>query len=102
MSGKRDAELVLSTMTCPKCQGSTRCVDSRGGPRNSIRRRRRCMTCEHRFSTYETRLEETPLPPSAVLFLIGEVELAANETLARLARLRQGLEASQLVDELKK
>lgn len=43
-------------MRCPKCgNGKDRVVDSRnikGG--ESIRRRRECLACRHRFTTYET------------------------------------------------
>lgn len=45
-------------MKCPKC-GSTSlsCIDSR--PINeTIRRRRKCMKCGQRFSTYEIRTED--------------------------------------------
>jgi transcriptional repressor NrdR len=49
-------------MRCPRCHADdTKVVDSReseGGA--SIRRRRLCATCQHRFTTYE-RLEEIPL-----------------------------------------
>ncbi len=42
-------------MHCPTCHGEdTRVIDSRpaeGG--TAVRRRRRCETCEHRFTTYE-------------------------------------------------
>lgn len=39
-------------MTCPKCSGETRTVDSRpAGDR--IRRRRVCQGCGHRFTTFE-------------------------------------------------
>jgi hypothetical protein len=47
-------------LPCPKCGGKLRVTDSRplpfwGGP--SIRRKRVCQDCEHRFSTYEISLE---------------------------------------------
>src|SRR4051812_25516305 len=49
-------------MRCPRCHADdTKVVDSReseGG--SSIRRRRLCSSCQHRFTTYE-RLEEVPL-----------------------------------------
>lgn len=49
-------------MRCPLCQhNGTRVLDSR--PVNegkSIRRRRECEACSHRFTTFET-VEETPL-----------------------------------------
>ena len=47
-------------MKCPFCShDDTRVVDSRlGREGNNIRRRRECIDCERRFTTYE-RIEET-------------------------------------------
>ena len=47
-------------MKCPFCShDDTRVVDSRlGREGNNIRRRRECIECERRFTTYE-RIEET-------------------------------------------
>ncbi|MEJ2470292.1 MAG: transcriptional regulator NrdR [Desulfuromonadales bacterium] len=47
-------------MKCPFCShDDTRVVDSRLGKEgNNIRRRRECIACERRFTTYE-RVEET-------------------------------------------
>ena len=47
-------------MKCPFCSHEdTRVVDSRlGREGNNIRRRRECVACERRFTTYE-RIEET-------------------------------------------
>lgn len=44
-------------MRCPQCDGEdTRVIDSRPVEAGaSIRRRRRCTTCGHRFTTYERR-----------------------------------------------
>lgn len=40
-------------MLCPECNLSqTKVIDSRGGKRN-IRRRRQCLSCHYRFTTYE-------------------------------------------------
>lgn len=49
-------------MQCPKCQyNGSRVVDSRPvEENNSIRRRRECERCHHRFTTFE-RIEQTPL-----------------------------------------
>ena len=49
-------------MRCPKCQtDDTKVIDSREAEEGaSIRRRRLCSSCQHRFTTYE-RLEEVPL-----------------------------------------
>ena len=48
-------------MLCPVCNSASKVVDSRtarGG--RAIRRRRECLDCRRRFSTYE-RVEERPL-----------------------------------------
>ncbi|MCQ9207923.1 MAG: transcriptional regulator NrdR [Omnitrophica bacterium] len=49
-------------MKCPYCGNlEDKVVDSRSSAEgNSIRRRRECLKCERRFTTYE-RIEETPL-----------------------------------------
>lgn len=49
-------------MRCPKCRaGDTKVIDSRDAEEaTSIRRRRCCVECAHRFTTYE-RLEEVAL-----------------------------------------
>ncbi|MCK5580997.1 MAG: transcriptional repressor NrdR [Candidatus Omnitrophica bacterium] len=49
-------------MKCPSCDyRETKVVDSRvSGEGNSIRRRRECLKCEHRFTTYEY-VEKVPL-----------------------------------------
>ncbi len=48
-------------MFCPFCrQGETKVVDSRISQPTEIRRRRECLDCGRRFTTYE-RVEETPL-----------------------------------------
>ena len=39
-------------MTCPVCGGKTHVVDSRQSE-DSIKRRRECLECNHRFSTLE-------------------------------------------------
>ena len=40
-------------MICPTCRnGDTRVVDSRDDE-SVVRRRRECLTCKHRFTTYE-------------------------------------------------
>ncbi len=49
-------------MRCPFCDHQKdRVVDSREGKEgNVIRRRRECLSCKHRFTTYE-RMEDIPL-----------------------------------------
>jgi transcriptional repressor NrdR len=48
-------------MMCPFCRhDETKVVDSRTSQSFSIRRRRECLACERRFTTYE-RVEESPI-----------------------------------------
>lgn len=58
-AGTRDS---LGAMRCPKCQADdTKVIDSRESDEGTaIRRRRSCVSCSHRFTTYE-RCEEVPL-----------------------------------------
>lgn len=49
-------------MLCPYCQGSqSRVVDTSRDNRGGIRRRRECLNCKQRFSTYERPILSTPL-----------------------------------------
>ncbi|HUS40259.1 MAG TPA: transcriptional regulator NrdR [Pirellulales bacterium] len=49
-------------MKCPFCRDDNdRVIDSRGGQNGFvIRRRRECLSCQHRYTTYE-RIEERPI-----------------------------------------
>ncbi len=48
-------------MMCPFCRdGETKVIDSRASQDFVIRRRRQCLSCERRFTTYE-KIEESPL-----------------------------------------
>lgn len=48
-------------MMCPFCKhDETKVIDSRGSQEFVIRRRRECLKCERRFTTYE-KIEESPL-----------------------------------------
>ena len=48
-------------MLCPFCRsGESKVIDSRGSEDFVIRRRRECLSCERRFTTYE-KIEESPL-----------------------------------------
>ena len=54
--------IPITTMKCPSCAyHETKVTDSRlSGDGSSIRRRRECLKCEKRFTTYEY-IEEVPL-----------------------------------------
>ncbi len=60
-------------MKCPKCQvGDSKVVESRdAGDNDAIRRRRECLECQHRYTTYE-RVER---PNLAVIKKDGTREL---------------------------
>lgn len=45
---------AYSQLVCDKCHGQTKVINSRGS-RGSVRRRRECLACRHRFTTYEGR-----------------------------------------------
>lgn len=48
-------------MQCPFCRhDESRVIDSRTSADFSIRRRRECLACDRRFTTYE-RIEESPI-----------------------------------------
>ena len=48
-------------MICPFCRhGETKVIDSRASQKFVIRRRRECLQCERRFTTYE-KIEESPM-----------------------------------------
>ncbi len=49
-------------MRCPHCQSKrSRVVDTSHDSRGGIRRRRECLQCQQRFSTYERPILATPL-----------------------------------------
>lgn len=48
-------------MLCPFCrEGESKVVDSRGSEDFVVRRRRECLSCGRRFTTYE-KMEDSPL-----------------------------------------
>ncbi len=48
-------------MRCPFCKhDETKVIDSRNSQDFSIRRRRECLSCDRRFTTYE-KIEESPI-----------------------------------------
>ena len=49
-------------MRCPYCQNErSKVVDTTHDLRGGVRRRRECLSCEQRFSTYERPILATPL-----------------------------------------
>ena len=47
-------------MTCPKCSGDTRVIDSRADS-NRVLRRRKCKECNFRFYTEEVQSTQSQL-----------------------------------------
>lgn len=84
------------TITCPKCQFSTRVLDSRLGPKNSVRRRRSCCSslCLHRFTTYEVTFADQPLSAEALVALVDGVAAAGQDLAERLAKLTEAAQAN--------
>jgi transcriptional repressor NrdR len=49
-------------MVCPYCEGNkTRVIDTTHDTRGGVRRRRECLDCTRRFTTYERAILSTPL-----------------------------------------
>lgn len=49
-------------MVCPYCQGNqTRVIDTTHDTRGGVRRRRECLDCSKRFTTYERSILSAPL-----------------------------------------
>ena len=47
-------------MNCPRCDSTTKTLETRRVPDGAVRRRRECSSCGHRFTTYERAVPETP------------------------------------------
>src|SRR5215213_11333375 len=45
-------------MNCPRCDASTKTLETRRVPDGAVRRRRECSSCAHRFTTYERAVPE--------------------------------------------
>lgn len=71
-------------MNCPYCQhDQTKVIDTTHDTRGGIRRRRECLSCEQRFSTYERAILSTPL----IVKQDGTREEFDREKLARGVRI---------------
>jgi transcriptional repressor NrdR len=45
-------------VNCPRCSASTKTLETRRVPDGSLRRRRECSSCGHRFTSYERAVPE--------------------------------------------
>lgn len=87
----------LPNLGCPKCESATAVRDSRPGPnKNIIRRRRVCLECRHRFTTYELAAIHG-LTPEGMNDLLGAAFRALKEAEAQIglsiAGARENLES---------
>lgn len=48
---------IVDSVQCPKCNGESKVIDSRDGE-TARRRRRQCLRCKNRYSTYEIHSDE--------------------------------------------
>jgi transcriptional repressor NrdR len=46
-------------VNCPRCDSSTKTLETRRAEAKSVRRRRECTACGHRFTTYERAVPES-------------------------------------------
>lgn len=51
---------ILGEVNCPRCDASTRTLETRRAPEgDAVRRRRECPACGHRFTTFERAVPES-------------------------------------------
>lgn len=67
-------------MLCPKCTSGTYVLNSRTPSTDTVRRRRQCHTCQHRFSTLESMVDT---PAGAGVAVVYRQELQNAVILAR-------------------
>ena len=101
-------------MKCPYCGFSeSKVVDSRPADEGSIRRRRECLQCERRFTTYETveslpmvvikkdgSCEKRPVPVADMERMAMEIEQELQNKLER--EISTELVGEMVMDKLKK
>jgi transcriptional repressor NrdR len=49
----------MCAVNCPRCDSTTKTLETRRVPDGAVRRRRECSSCDHRFTTYERAVPET-------------------------------------------
>ena len=70
MSEEEPKPVLTHGMRCPQCGGPTDVRDSRvSTAQDSVRRRRGCLDCEYRFTTYELSQEQLTLNVSKTFTL---------------------------------
>ena len=56
-------------MTCPECGGECKVTDVRGTAQNAMRRRRECLACGGKFTTYEVVADDSYVAQSMTVSL---------------------------------
>ena len=79
---------TLAAFACPKCSDTRSTVaDTRPTQQGNIRRRRRCLSCNERYTTFET---------------ISAMKVTSNVMATTIARLERQLDAVALTIEFLK
>lgn len=84
---------------CPVCSAQTAVADTRPN-RLGIRRRRACLSCGHRFTTYETAHEQSTAADPALVALLGRRLDKALRDLRRTLEELEHLRTVALPEEL--
>ncbi len=86
-----------SRIFCPNCQNlDSDVIDSRGVEGKAIRRRRKCLKCDHRFTTYESYLGP---PGGRAAFLPREMKSIRSRAEAQLKKLQRLIEHIDALSE---
>lgn len=78
---------------CPECDGPSGVTDSRKSGEGVVRRRRRCATCGHRWTTYEVPSDWFRQEASA-----RGARIALTDAITRLTAARDALDATEYED----
>lgn len=75
---------VKSKVCCPDCgSNSTGVIDSRLSAKGSVRRRRMCVNCKHRWVTYENMID-AKLDMDLVESALSEAKRALDEAMQKI------------------
>lgn len=66
-------------MTCKNCHGESKVLDSRPCGDGSVRRRRQCLSCDARFTTYERHAFVEDEDRAKLADLIGQMKSAVRQ-----------------------
>lgn len=87
-------------MTCPKCCGETKVIDSR--PEDDIvRRRRECMVCKQRFSTVEIDLQMYKKIKNASIASVSSISEIQQKVSDTMEKIKNSVDAIILSEVLK-